>query len=212
MRIFLFSLFVLISWPFRSQEYQILSWEDLKPYPKFKDPFKKLSSYELYKLGTLDKIERDKSEKDLTTESLEIKKALEQWLTQRDIDYSYLLSIKDSIEDKRKEQLSGVNLTLDGTKVKISGYLLPLNFQNEKANQFLLVPWVGACIHTPPPPKNQIVYIQTSSWIDAFALFEPVSVSGGIQILNSRNDLFLSDGTSQIESAYSMTEVQIHKM
>ena len=37
---------------------------------------------------------------------------------------------------------------------------LPLEFSGKRVTEFLLVPWVGACIHTPPPPPNQIVLRQ----------------------------------------------------
>ncbi len=43
---------------------------------------------------------------------------------------------------------------------KLPGYLVPLNMdKNQMATELLLVPTVGACIHVPPPPPNQIVYI-----------------------------------------------------
>ena len=49
---------------------------------------------------------------------------------------------------------------LDGKLVKIPGFTVPLEDWASSATEFLLVPYVGACIHTPPPPPNQLVYIQ----------------------------------------------------
>ena len=46
------------------------------------------------------------------------------------------------------------------------GYLLPLEFSGKLVSEFLLVPWVGACIHTPPPPPNQIVHVKTDKPIE----------------------------------------------
>jgi len=211
MRVFLFCLCLLSSYSCLCQQYHLIIWEDLKPHPHFKDPFKKLSSYELYKLGSLAKIEQNTKNKDLSKDDKKRRAELQNWLAQKNIDYKHLLAIQDRVETIRKEQLQNVNRSLDHSSVEISGYLLPLNFQNEKANEFLLVPWVGACIHTPAPAKNQIIYIKTAEWIDAVALFEPVSVSGKIQILEAQNDLFLSDGTSQIASSYSIFSAQVHK-
>jgi hypothetical protein len=45
-----------------------------------------------------------------------------------------------------------------GTNVKIAGYMVPLDDGFQEVNEFLLVPTAGACVHTPAPPGNQIVY------------------------------------------------------
>ena len=50
--------------------------------------------------------------------------------------------------------------SLNGQDVKISGYVVPLDGTDEAIWEFLLVPFLGACIHVPPPPANQIVYVK----------------------------------------------------
>jgi hypothetical protein len=50
-----------------------------------------------------------------------------------------------------------------GTNVKIAGYMVPLDDGFQEVNDFLLVPTAGACVHTPPPPGNQIVYATMST-------------------------------------------------
>ncbi len=49
---------------------------------------------------------------------------------------------------------------LEGKLVKVPGFTVPLEDWASSATEFLLVPYVGACIHTPPPPPNQLVYIE----------------------------------------------------
>ncbi|WP_252178986.1 DUF3299 domain-containing protein [Endozoicomonas sp. 4G] len=50
---------------------------------------------------------------------------------------------------------------LNKRKVKIPGYLVPLNLdKNQRATELLLVPTMGACIHVPPPPPNQTIYVK----------------------------------------------------
>jgi hypothetical protein len=49
---------------------------------------------------------------------------------------------------------------LNGKVVKIPGFIVPLEDYEEEAAEFLLVPYFGACVHTPPPPPNQLVYVQ----------------------------------------------------
>ncbi|MBS0241528.1 MAG: DUF3299 domain-containing protein [Proteobacteria bacterium] len=67
---------------------------------------------------------------------------------------------------------------LDGKRVKIGGYVVPLDFDATKVKEFLLVPFVGACIHVPPPPANQIVYVKSEAGFDVKGSFDPVWVTG----------------------------------
>jgi hypothetical protein len=46
--------------------------------------------------------------------------------------------------------------------VRMAGFMVPLEDEDDNVSEFLLVPWVGACIHTPPPPPNQIVDVHAS--------------------------------------------------
>ena len=48
---------------------------------------------------------------------------------------------------------------LAGARVRLPGYVVPLDMAQGKVKEFLLVPYFGACIHTPPPPANQIVHV-----------------------------------------------------
>ncbi len=67
---------------------------------------------------------------------------------------------------------------LDGENVKIGGYVVPLDFKATRITEFLLVPFVGACIHVPPPPANQIIYVKTEEGFNIGGLFDPVYVTG----------------------------------
>lgn len=49
---------------------------------------------------------------------------------------------------------------LDGKLVKIAAFIVPLEDNMQEADEFLLVPYFGACVHTPPPPPNQMVYVK----------------------------------------------------
>jgi len=48
---------------------------------------------------------------------------------------------------------------MDGAKIRLPGYVVPLDSSRGELKQFLLVPYFGACIHSPPPPANQIVHV-----------------------------------------------------
>lgn len=49
---------------------------------------------------------------------------------------------------------------LDGKLVKIAAFIVPLEDNMQESDEFLLVPYFGACVHTPPPPPNQMVYVK----------------------------------------------------
>jgi hypothetical protein len=50
---------------------------------------------------------------------------------------------------------------MDGQRIKIPGFIAPLDWENDtELKEFLLVPYFGACIHLPPPPANQIIYVK----------------------------------------------------
>ncbi len=67
---------------------------------------------------------------------------------------------------------------LNGKKVRIGGYIVPLDFEKTKITEFLLVPFVGACIHVPPPPANQIIYVKSENGVEIGGTFDPVTVTG----------------------------------
>ncbi len=68
--------------------------------------------------------------------------------------------------------------SLDGRRVRMGGYVVPLDFDATSIKEFLLVPFVGACIHVPPPPANQIVYVKAAQPFDIKGQFDPVWVTG----------------------------------
>ncbi|MFM1816103.1 MAG: hypothetical protein RLZ98_2798 [Pseudomonadota bacterium] len=70
---------------------------------------------------------------------------------------------------------------LDGKLVRIGGYVVPLDFDATTVKEFLLVPFVGACIHVPPPPANQIIYVKSQDGFKLNGLFDPVYVTGTLR-------------------------------
>ena len=99
-------------------------------------------------------------------------------------------------DDSKEETFSppvyptGVVRELDGALVKIPGYVVPLEVSEEgKVSEFLLVPYFGACIHFPPPPANQIVYIKAEEPIDLESTWAPIWVTGELSTDFRETDL-----------------------
>lgn len=66
--------------------------------------------------------------------------------------------------------------------VKIAGYMTPLAVEQGKTRTFLLVPYVGACIHVPAPPANQIVLVETKEPIEVRDMWEPFEAVGTLHV------------------------------
>ena len=80
--------------------------------------------------------------------------------------------------------------SLDGRTVKLPGFVLPLEGDGKKVSEFLLVPYFGACIHVPPPPSDQIVYVKTGPKGAAVRrMFDTVWVTGKLIVSRFSNDL-----------------------
>ena len=71
---------------------------------------------------------------------------------------------------------------LTGRPVRIPGFIVPLEDLQDKAKEFLLVPYYGACVHTPPPPPNQMVFVELVGGPRSLTLFDPVWVEGELHV------------------------------
>ena len=78
-------------------------------------------------------------------------------------------------------QQAPINSQLDRKRVRIPGFVVPLEKRGMLIDEFLLVPYFGACIHTPPPPSNQIIHVRTSKPHEGVAM-DPVWVSGELVV------------------------------
>lgn len=73
---------------------------------------------------------------------------------------------------------SGVRTDWNGQIVRMSGFIVPIDFDGTGVTAFILVPYVGACVHVPPPPANQLVLVTASEPYPSDRLFEAVTVTG----------------------------------
>jgi hypothetical protein len=91
---------------------------------------------------------------------------------------------------------------LDGRRVKIPGFVVPLEGDGVKLSEFLLVPYYGACIHVPPPPNNQVIYVQVpEADAEIRRAFDTVWVIGTLSAKPFSSDL--------AEAGYQMQAEQV---
>jgi len=94
------------------------------------------------------------------------------------------------------------NPTMVGQKVRIPGFVVPLEDSKDGLKEFLLVPYFGACIHSPPPPANQIIYVLPQTPAKGFRSMDAVWISGVLKI--ERSDSYMGAASYRIEAQYVM--------
>lgn len=72
---------------------------------------------------------------------------------------------------------------LNGRNVAIPGFMVPLEDDADEVTEFILVPFSGACIHVPPPPPNQMVYVKlTRNQKAKMSFSDPILVTGTLHV------------------------------
>lgn len=91
-----------------------------------------------------------------------------------------------------------VNTQLAGQRVRIPGFVVPLEDTHDGLKEFLLVPYFGACIHSPPPPANQIIHVLPRTPAKGFKSMDTVWISG--RISTPRTDSYMGTSGYRIEA------------
>jgi uncharacterized protein len=178
-------------------------WADLVPRSAAMDnPFLKLTKEQLAWVSEVAAVRdrKDRGDRTLSATERESEQAAERKLEEAGIDVDGLLATRMKIIERGR----AVNPLLNGQNVRLPGYLLPLEFSGKQVSEFLLVPWVGACIHTPPPPPNQIVHVKPEKPVEMGGMFAPVWVTGQMTTGAIKKSLSLVDGSADIEVGYSL--------
>jgi hypothetical protein len=183
-----------------------IMWDDLVPKAAgAEDPFAKLTREQLTDLALVASV-RDRKARGETVSPADAadEQTLSRKLKQGGVNVDDLLARRKEIAAQRQRASGGVNQSLNGKVVRIPGYLLPLEYSGKMVSEFLLVPWVGACIHTPPPPPNQIVHVKPDKPFETNGMFAAVWVTGTLATTSSKKSLFMLDGSSDIDVGYSL--------
>jgi hypothetical protein len=113
--------------------------------------------------------------------------------------------IEEGSEFDFMPQLGGFETVeeLDGVLIRMPGYVVPLDFQaGSKLGAFLFVPYMGACIHTPPPPPNQIIFVRAEPAAKISDIWSPYWIEGTLTAEKTENDL------GDTAYALSMTKIE----
>jgi hypothetical protein len=87
---------------------------------------------------------------------------------------------------------------MNGIDVKLPGYLVPLEEGKQGIREFLLVPYFGACIHTPPPPSNQILLGRAEKPFTGLRTMEAIWVYGRLEIERAPSSMGVAGYTMRV--------------
>ncbi len=91
-----------------------------------------------------------------------------------------------------------VNPAIVGQAVRIPGFAVPLEETKDGVKEFLLVPYFGACIHTPPPPANQIIHVLPKDVAKGLKSMDAVWISGTLATL--KTDSYMGASSYRLEA------------
>ena len=197
------SISLSMAHPALARDARALSWAELVPAPvAYENPFDGLTGEQLDDLRRLVRLQSRAASGD--SEASAAASALQAEVEASGLDVDGLLAQRRKIMALRHAAATRVNESLVGETVRIPGYVVPLEFAEQKAVEFLLVPTAGACIPTPPLPANQLVHVRYPQGVELKGLYDPVWVEGRIEAQRSLQEVRYADGDASVESSYFM--------
>ncbi|MEE2744921.1 MAG: DUF3299 domain-containing protein [Bdellovibrionota bacterium] len=88
-------------------------------------------------------------------------------------------------------------------KVSIKGFMIPLDYHSKHVEQFLLVPYIPACVHVPSPPANQVVLVKMKKGEKTKPSYYPIKVSG---------TLFVGTKKGFVDSSFRMVATKVEEI
>lgn len=206
-------LMLVLAGPLSAEETpKVLTWESLIPAgPPIDNPIRDLSIDQQVELEMLATI-RAQVAAGLINEvhpMYEDARELEFKLRKEGFDVDRMVGLVREMQASITARNSELAHELDGQLVRLPGYVLPLEFEGTSVKEFLLVPYVGACIHVPPPPINQTVVVHLNQSYAAKELYEPVWVTGRMTVKRDKRALSLVDGSADVETGYTIQGTRV---
>ena len=150
-----------------------ITWEDLMP--EGEDELLETLYVEFYQ----------EFERNLVKNSTPLSQA-----TPQETDVSTLITEGSAADTMEQIGTFNVVKDFDGKRIRVPGYVVPFDFNADAEHkEFLLVPYFGACLHTPPPPPNQIIFVRSDVAAKIENIEDPVWLEGTLTTGEFLNDL-----------------------
>lgn len=118
-------------------------------------------------------------------------------------------TIAAASDDRYQQALTSTRIipAMNEKAIRIAGFIVPLEFDDEQTiTQFFLVPFFGACIHVPPPPPNQIIFVNYPKGLKLDALYDPFWISGILKTSFIENEMAIAAYSMQMHFSEVYTE------
>lgn len=141
---------------------------------------------------------------DVSKQAEELRLQLTEQLKIEGVDAGEAIAARQAYMTAKQNNAEAITQEYDGKKVRMPGFIVPIEFDGLKTTEFLLVPVAGACIHMPPPPANQIVRVSYPEGFTVQNVQYPVWIEGDFHSKKVTEEVFLVDGQSDITMGYEM--------
>ncbi|MEM7212627.1 MAG: DUF3299 domain-containing protein [Pseudomonadota bacterium] len=189
-----------------------IGWEDLLPQlDPIKNPFDAMSLEVREDLGFIFRVKADLELGLIDEDGPEMQEVykVSERVEEAGVDIDALEDHLDELQAELNRRDGMVNRDLEGDIVRLPGYALPLELTEGGVTEFLLVPYVGACIHSPAPPPNQMVFVKLREEYEVKSLYDPVWITGQLRVEQASRSLTFVDGTNDVATGYALSGVTI---
>ena len=179
----------------------------------FDDPFRDMGFEMLGELRAFVRLEQRLASGEVPEDArprLEARlEAARDTLTLAGHDIEELLAQRWVVAEARKRALLSTNPDLYRTKVTITGFLIPAGTNDDGLTVGYLVPEVGMCSHTPPPPPNQLIRVTFDAGSPARSPYTPVTAPGLLAPQESHETIFVRDGEVRMASMWNLEATEV---
>jgi hypothetical protein len=191
---------------------QALAWDDLRPasVEEVADPFAQMpdEQVEMLRVFVRSRVLEARGFP-MTDDARRTREDLAGKLAAQGVDVDAVLAKRDAVIAARRRAAEAGVPALDGRKVELAGYLLPVATLDPRRPEYVLVPAPGACSHALPPPPNQIVRVRPSKPIAIAGFYAPATVAGTMRQRLESGSVNVLDGERVLASAYAIDDADV---
>ena len=195
-----------------------VSWSDLpdSSAQTYEDPYRDLSREQLDALLNVVRLRDQLDAPDLAGN---LRPTLQQSLAdavvvleKAGIEPDWLISQRWIVAERRERAATAGTPDLDGSQATLSGFVIPAPPDAEGRFTAYLVPERGMCSHVPPPPPNQLLrLVFEEAWYPRF-IYEPVRVSGRLEIEPSQRVMHVVDGPVKMAATFTIDVASVEAL
>lgn len=206
MRQFISALAVIIAGNPLFAEVAQINWADLidQGVQSYEDPFRDLSYEQIDGLRQVVKLQSELEGENPSADAAETLAEVKKSLSNEGVDADWLISQRWVVADRRKLAGEAGNPAKDGAIIKLAGFVIPAPASADGTPVAYLVPERGMCSHVPPPPPNQMVRLRLTNGWKPTEMYEPIVVTGQLQIQPSDERILVVDGSVSMRATFEM--------